>query len=161
MSFERARYLLSTFSALGEEIDVQTFNSRFFIQKYGYFLQEFGADLGYAFGMYIHGPYSTDLTRDAYALQQIEYTDEEIESVSVDTDAIEDLQALIEEVDELVSGNRSKQYWFELFANLHFLCKHGYPKIETLEEAKSNRKLAHYGLDLVKGFEILQEHNLI
>ena len=161
MSFERARYLLSTFSALGEEIDVQTFNSRFFIQKYGYFLQEFGANLGYAFGMYIHGPYSPGLTRDAYALQQIEYTDEEIESGSVDIDAIENLQTLIEEVDELVSGNRSKQYWFELFASLHFLCKHGYPKIETLEDARNNRKLAHYGDDLVRGFKILQEYNLL
>lgn len=161
MSFERAKYLLSTFSALEEEIDVQTFVSRFFIQKYGYFLQEFGADLGYAFGMYIHGPYSPDLTRDAYALQQIEYTDEEIESVSVNTDAIEELQTLIEEVDDLVSVNKSKQYWFELFASLHFLCKHGYPKIEGLEDAKSNRKLARYGDDLVKGFEILEEHNLV
>lgn len=161
MSFERPLHLLSTFSKLGLEINVQTFDTRFFIQKNAYFLQEFGADLGYAFGMYIRGPYSPALARDAYTLQELEYTSEEIKSVSVNTDAIDRMRAFIEDVDQLISSNKGRQYWLELLASLHFLCKYGYPKITDLEDAKSRSKLAYFGNDIKTAFLILKKHKLI
>ena len=161
MSFERPLHLLATFSALELEINVQTFDTRFLIQKNGYFLQEFGADLRYAFGMYMYGPYSPALARDAYALQDFECEREEIESVSVNTDAINRMRAFTEDVDQLVSGNKDRGYWLELFASLHFLCKHSYPKIRNLEDAASHSKLARFGNDVKTAFSILRKHNLI
>ena len=161
MSFERSLHLLATFSALELEINVQTFDTRLLIQKNGYFLQEFGADLGYAFGMYMYGPYSPALARDAYALQDFEYEREEIESVSVNTNANHRMRVFTEDVDQLVSGNKDKGYWLELLASLHFLCKYGYPKISNLEDAKSHSKLARSGNDVKTAFRILRKHNLV
>ena len=161
MSFERPLHLLATFSTLGLEIDVQTFDTRFFIQKNWYFLQEFGADLGYAFGMYIRGPYSPALARAAYALQDLEYESEEIESVSVNTDAIGRMRAFMRDIDQLISRTKGRRYWLELLASLHFLCKYGYPKIKNLEDARSRSKLARFENDIETAFRILEEHRLI
>lgn len=161
MSFERPLRLLSTFSALGVEIDVQTFDARFLIQKRAYFLQEFGVDLGYVFGMYIHGPYSPVLTRDAYNLQDLEYTPEEIKSVSIKTDAIDRTKGFMKDVDEMISGSKGKIYWLELLASLHFLSKYGYQKVKDLEEARNQTKLASFGSDIDTGFSLLQRHKLI
>ena len=161
MGFERPFRLQATFHALDLEIDVQTFDTRFLIQKNGYFLQEFGADLGYAFGMYIRGPYSPVLARDAYALQDLEYESEEIESVSVSTEVRARMRGFMEEVDQLVSTSKGRQYWLELLASLHFLCKYGYPKIKNLEDAKRQSKLARFGNDIETAFSVLRRHNLI
>ena len=161
MSFEHPLRLLATFSALELEINVQTFETRFFVQKNGYFLQEFGANLEYAFGMYIHGPYSSALARDAYTLQDLEYEREEIKSVSVNTNACERMRAFMENVNQLVSSNKDRQYWLELLASLHFLCKYGYPKITSLEDARSRSKLAPFGKDIKTAFHVLKRHKLI
>lgn len=161
MNFERPLRLLATFSALELEINVQTFDARFFIQKNGYFLQEFGADLGYRFGMYISGPYSPALARDAYTLQDLEYDREETESVSVNTEACERMRAFMEDVDQLVSINKGKQNWLELLASFHFLYKYGYPKITSLEDARSRSKLAPFGEDIKTAFHVLKRHKLI
>ena len=161
MSFERPLSLLATFNALELEINVQTFDTRFFIQKNAYFLQEFGTDLGYEFGMYVHGPYSPALARNAYALQDLEYEADEIRSVTVNTEVGTRMRAFIEDVDQLISRNKGRKYWLELFASLHFLCKYAYPKIKNLEDAKSRSKLARFGSDIETAFRILQKHNLI
>jgi len=51
---------------MNEQIDLCSLDTRVILQKKVYFLQEFGCKLGYNFGWYLKGPYSTDLTRDAY-----------------------------------------------------------------------------------------------
>jgi uncharacterized protein YwgA len=161
MSFERPLRLLATFSALELEINVQIFDTRFFIQKNGYLLQEFGADLGYTFGMYIHGPYSPALARDAYTLQDLEYDRQEIESVYVNTRACERMRAFMEDVDQLISIKEDRKYWLELLASLHFLCKYSYPKVKDLEDAQSQSKIAHFGNDIKQAFRLLRKHDLI
>ena len=40
-------------------------------QKTIYLLQAFGIDLGYEFIWYLHGPYSPELTRVGYAIEEI------------------------------------------------------------------------------------------
>lgn len=161
MGSESALHLLSAFSRLGLEISVQTFESRFLIQKNAYFLREFGEDLGYVFGMYISGPYSSALTRDAYSLQDIEYKEEEVNLVSVNTEAIGNMKRFLEDIDQVVPGSKGKKYWLELLASLHFICKYGYRKVKTVNDAKSQSKLAPFGDDVEKAFEILKKHNLI
>jgi uncharacterized protein YwgA len=50
------------------EMFESSFNDRLIFQKTIYLLQAFGLYLGYYFSWYIHGPYSTTLTRDGFAL---------------------------------------------------------------------------------------------
>lgn len=47
------------------------FENRFKIQKYVYLARYYGLDMGYVFGMYIHGPYSSELANDYYELAKI------------------------------------------------------------------------------------------
>src|SRR5207253_11490502 len=50
-------------------IDLRTFSNRLNVQKKIYLAQIAGIDLGYRFGWYIRGPYSTGLTQDAFTLK--------------------------------------------------------------------------------------------
>jgi len=71
---------LPTFIELLEEMNLvqfdiledteENFDNRFRIQKYVFLAEYFGLHLDYVFSMYIHGPYSPDLTNDYYELAQ-------------------------------------------------------------------------------------------
>lgn len=50
--------------ALDEDCNIASFDDRKRLQKAIYLAQIAGIDLGYRYGWYIKGPYSTDLTRD-------------------------------------------------------------------------------------------------
>ena len=54
--------------ALGLPLNLETFAARLTLQKAIYLAQEAGVQLGYGFRWYIRGPYSPDLTRDAFAV---------------------------------------------------------------------------------------------
>jgi uncharacterized protein YwgA len=46
--------------------DMSSFQDRIKLQKTFYLMQEFGLNLGYGFSLYLHGPYCTELTREAF-----------------------------------------------------------------------------------------------
>jgi uncharacterized protein YwgA len=50
---------------------MRTFAERLLLQKRVYFIQQFGAPLGYSFGWYVHGPYSSDLARDGFEIENV------------------------------------------------------------------------------------------
>lgn len=52
---------------LGMTPSVDTFDDRLILQKTVYLVQQLGIPLGYYFSWYIRGPYSRDLTADAFA----------------------------------------------------------------------------------------------
>ena len=63
------------------------FNSRLILQKTIYLMQEFGLNIGYPFSWYLRGPYSPNLTRDAYELvknyveiQPVRFAEQSVES---------------------------------------------------------------------------------
>ena len=161
MSSERNLQLLATFHAIGLDIDVQTFENRLLIQKSVYFLEQFDADLGYTFGMYIRGPYSPTLARDAYTLQELDYSPDEIKAVHINSNVRSKMRAFMDSIDKLVDNKKNRQYWLELLASLHFLFKHSYPRIKTFKEAKNTYKLAPFGDDVRIAFGILEKHCLL
>src|SRR3989442_1336381 len=55
--------------ALGRELRLDDFPSRLSLQKTIYLVQAAGVDLGYSYSWYLRGPYSSALTRDAFALK--------------------------------------------------------------------------------------------
>ena len=68
---ERGRIALKLFwMNPGIPCDIDTLDDRKLIQKAVYLGQLSGVDLGYRFGWYIRGPYSTSLTRDYFSLAQ-------------------------------------------------------------------------------------------
>lgn len=56
----------------GKKLKIDTFDDRLRIQKAIYLLGAMGhpGARRYKFGMYVHGPYSSDLAKDYYALQE-------------------------------------------------------------------------------------------
>ena len=52
---------------LGMAPTMQSFEERLVLQKAVYLAQQLGVHLGYHFSWYLRGPYSKDLTADAYA----------------------------------------------------------------------------------------------
>jgi hypothetical protein len=52
---------------LGAQATLKTFDDRLILQKTVYLVQQFGIPLGYSFSWYLRGPYSRDLTADAFA----------------------------------------------------------------------------------------------
>jgi uncharacterized protein YwgA len=67
---ERALALGAVLKRIGN-FDLSTFEGRLVLQKTVYLLQCFGLYFGYKFSWYVHGPYSPDLTRDAFKIQPI------------------------------------------------------------------------------------------
>ncbi len=53
--------------ALGIPLSMSSFDERLALQKAIYLAQQMGVNLGYQFSWYLRGPYSKDLTSDAYS----------------------------------------------------------------------------------------------
>jgi len=56
-------------NALGQDLDLSSFDQRLILQKTIYLVQAANVDLGYSFHWYLRGPYSPALTRDAFGVQ--------------------------------------------------------------------------------------------
>lgn len=52
--------------------DIKNFSYRFKLQKFVFLLRGYGLDLGYPFSLYLKGPYSPDLARDAFLVDDWE-----------------------------------------------------------------------------------------
>lgn len=110
--------------------EIRTFDDRKRVQKAVYLGQLSGVDLGYRFGWYIRGPYSTSLTRDYFGLAEaLASEDKESEGLHL-KQAVKDRLAKIgplmnppEEID------LNTEDWLELVASLHFL-----RRVSKLEE---------------------------
>ena len=61
----RLKLMLNT---LGIPSDISSLENRILIQKAIFIAQEAGSNLGYSYSWYVHGPYSPELTKDYYIL---------------------------------------------------------------------------------------------
>ena len=116
-------------------LQLDTLVDRKLLQKRVYFLQELGADLGYSFGFHVYGPYSPELTEDAYSLKrQIEQAPETLESSELSSDEQKALKSTIEFMSKYEGDEVEAAYWLELLSSLHFLWKFSYIKDKTKEK---------------------------
>ncbi len=95
--------------------DISAFKGRLILQKTVYLLQSFGLNLEYKFSWYIHGPYSPDLTRDAFKLQPI-YQD--LPLINFENSPLE---SLLKNFQEFLGQNKDDPDWLEQVACTHFL----------------------------------------
>jgi hypothetical protein len=110
--------------ALGEPTDISSIDSRKRFQKAVYLGQLSGVDLGYRYSWYVHGPYSTALTKDYYSLSSALAADEKPPSEKKLKPAIvEKLKSVRELLKVPASVGLDEPSWYELLASWHYLLK--------------------------------------
>ncbi len=136
------------------------FEKRLELQKVVYLLQEAGADLGYHFGWYIHGPYSSSLADDAYPLSSSGKFLKTFQS-PVNERALTKFKSLIDSV----SGTKKRTYWLELLSSVHYVTKHSFPIAETKKEAIDSIVKVKRGKfspqDIAKAYDLLETKSFI
>jgi len=122
-----------------EDFDMNTFSNRLRLQKMVYLLQEEGGiNLGYKFSWYVHGPYSTELTRDAFQIQNFT----KIKEVGFEDNANEEKFKLFK---NKIDCHKNDDFWLEISTSIHLLIKI-YPTksktdiIKEIQERKPNLK---------------------
>jgi uncharacterized protein YwgA len=109
---------------LGETGDITNFESRKRFQKTVYLGQLGGVDLGYRYGWYVKGPYSTALTRDYYALSEVVSQGEvDYQGQSLNQHTIDRLSAVKGLFKVPNNVPLDKADWLELLASWHYLRK--------------------------------------
>jgi uncharacterized protein YwgA len=109
-----------TLDALAIPLCLDTFNDRMALQKTIYLCQAAGVHLGYRYNWYLRGPYSSELTRDAFALQANQNSGfDETAGWNLDQESIRKL----EKTKLLWQGKSEAERprWLELLASVLFL----------------------------------------
>jgi uncharacterized protein YwgA len=107
--------------AIGQELNLGTFQDRLRIQKKLYLAQLTGLDLGYRFSWYLHGPYCRELTNDAFRLaEQVRDGARDHETRHLSPIALT-LSARATTIWEGAPSGLSEDDWLELLASLHYL----------------------------------------
>lgn len=105
---------------LGIELDMGSFDRRLIVQKAAYLAQAAGVGLGYYFRWYLRGPYSPDLTSDAFGIQdELVANNDEAESWVLDDRS----QSRLRDLGPLLSppSGQDKARYLERLASIHFL----------------------------------------
>ena len=112
----RQSVLAAALQRIGE-FSLDRFEDRLKLQKTVYLLQVFGFYLGYPFNWYLYGPYSPDLTRDAFEVvpqlgryEPISFRDRQTE-------------AAFDRFISFLGEKKDDPKWLELVASLHMLKK--------------------------------------
>lgn len=107
--------------AVGQSLMLDTFEQRLMIQKKVYLTQLTGLDLAYRFGWYLHGPYSRELTRDAFHLkEEIELGECDYKKKKLGPFA----HMRVQQAPRIWAGKPGEigeDDWLELLASLHYL----------------------------------------
>lgn len=127
--------------ALDVPAEIASVEDRKRVQKAVYLGQLSGVDLGYRFGWYLMGPYSTRLTVDYYELaQELKQGTDTLSDKHLKPDAVEKISAirpLLQKPDDFA---RPDSDWLELLASYHYLRsvsrKNRSEAIETLNTQK-------------------------
>jgi uncharacterized protein YwgA len=140
--------------------EISTLEDRKRVQKAIYIGQEAGVDLGYSYGWYLLGPYSPELTKDYFTLNnEIISGDEEYKSYHL----VESLSSILDEIKSLMEVpkevNLPQEDWLELVASIIY-CMKEKNDIKFTKTILSQKKgpLMDY-FDVALG--LLKEHGLI
>lgn len=162
MPVDRRLRLLRFLDIVKKPLDMSTFDKRLILQKIVYLSQEMDVQLGYGYGWYSHGPYSPDLTKNAFELSNL-VGSIPLSDVSFEKSAIGGMKKLLAEVDQL--PEREEGYWLELLSSLHFIFKYAHPKISSETEAIDRLTKSKPGKfddeDAKQGFKILHKYKLV
>jgi uncharacterized protein YwgA len=109
-----------TLNALKLSLRLDTFDERMALQKVIHLCQAAGIHLGYRYNWYLRGPYSPDLTRDAFYLSaNQESASEEIAGSKLDDESIRRLNRIEQLWAAKTAPERPR--WLELLSSVLFL----------------------------------------
>jgi hypothetical protein len=146
--------------ALGRELRLIEFDDRLILQKTVYLLQAAGVRLGYSFSWYHRGPYSSTLTRDAFAIvaESMQGTDD-ASGWKLDPGS-QSILARLRPLFDPARPNLADD--LELFASVHFLrCSHegqGKDAPALQEVLRRNGKGQYTADDVRRATEELTRH---
>jgi hypothetical protein len=107
--------------AVDQMLELDSFDQRLMVQKKVYLTQLTGLDLAYRFGWYLHGPYSRELTRDAFRLkEEMELGERDFENETLSAYA----RKRVEQAPKIWANKPDgigDDDWLELLASLHYL----------------------------------------
>lgn len=106
--------------ALGLEANIDTMSDRKTIQKAVYLAQRKGADLGYRFGWYIKGPYSSSLADAYYRLNKNKVPEPSLELSDESLKMLDPIRSILEPPKDVPL---EQPEWMELLASLDYLEK--------------------------------------
>ena len=119
-----------------DKFDMASFSNRLRLQKIVYLLQEAaGINLGYAFSLYSYGPYSAELTKDAFQITDFD----KVDKVGFEKPEVENkFKSFLRKL-----GNRKNDdNWLEIATSIH-LIKKLYPsktKVEIISIIENKRR---------------------
>ena len=123
---------------LGIDTKIESLNDRKRVQKAVYLGQLSGIDLGYRFGWYLLGPYSTSLARDYYELaDEIDLGESPPAGRQLKGPIKERLAKIVPILEPPEGFDESPEDWLELLASYQYL-----RRIQKLNEKKTLEKLA-------------------
>jgi len=119
---------------------IDTVNERKRVQKAVYLGQLSGVDLGYRFGWYIMGPYSTSLTQDYYQLAEALATSGTPTTKNFRPNVEEKLKAITPLLVVPAGVDLSREDWLELLASYDYLRRVSeYTHEQALERLKNQK----------------------
>jgi uncharacterized protein YwgA len=98
---------------VGVQPNIESFAERKRMQKLTYLLELFGVDLGFKFDWYLHGPYSTSLTKVLYQKDQREMN-RDVQDNPKDSERIANLK-------KFLGSDIKSTDTLELIVSLHYL----------------------------------------
>ncbi len=115
--------LLAVIEYIQNQLSVTNFEDRLLLQKYVYFAQLQGIDLGYRFTWYHYGPYSPDLTATAFAYHENKpMYDNDKNTVAISDSGKQKLDKVKSLLDRK-PDNLKLHIFMELLASIHYLNK--------------------------------------
>lgn len=118
-------------------LNVQSFQTRILLQKTIFILQEIGLNLGYDYNWYLRGPYSPQLTADAFEIQNdVALFQEEAGKYKLTDTAT----SVIARVHAIIGEKINDDTFMELVASLVFLSKYYRRNDEDLIVLLKNKK---------------------
>jgi hypothetical protein len=149
--------------ALGLDLDLSTFDSRLILQKTVYLVQAARVDLGYTFNWYRRGPYSPDLTNDAFALRaELTWNADELKDWKLEPVFLDRLARLREVLRVIPVETRARH--LELFASVHFLLRTRQAKssdVAGLRTVLLRNEKDFSEPDIRQAIEDLKQHDLL
>jgi len=109
-----------TLDALGLTLRLDSFDDRMALQKTIYLCQQAGVHLGYRYNWYLRGPYSPDLTRDAFDLKAKQGSGfDDTAGWNLDGTSLQRLKEISSLWESRPESKRP--HWLELLASVLFL----------------------------------------
>lgn len=124
--------LANLLKRLYKDFDVSRFEDRLKVQKFVYILQNRGIKLGYKFNFYLYGPYSTDLVRTAFGIQ-------DYGSKGSAKFANPDVEKNFKGIITKISGHKDDIRWLEGAASILLLKEMGFSRDRIYRQLAKKR----------------------